>query len=269
MISWTIPENHNDLHEAFERAIKIPIASCKRVGKYSGHWPRPISVKFINNSDITTIIRIEEKTAKRIYTNEEYPKEIQRQRNILQPILRLASNLPEYKGKCKLENNTLIIQGKCSSIEDISQLPENLSPIKATQKQDDATIGYFGQLCLYSNFFHRKFVINNPNFKRSKHYIHYTKAVYFNYTLTARAILECETPQETKQFARTIVNFDHQKWIQNGLEFVRPGIKVKFDQNPLLIKTDSTSKQTKNPSRGHNWQHMGYWCPAYKPQGLG
>ena len=53
----------------------------------------------------------------------------------------------------------------------------------------------------------------------------------------ARAILECETPQETKQLVRRMANFDHQKWIQNGLELVRKGIKVKFYPNPLLMKT--------------------------------
>ena len=46
-----IPGNHNDSHGVFERVTKIPIESCKRVGKYSVHWPRPMSVKFINNSD--------------------------------------------------------------------------------------------------------------------------------------------------------------------------------------------------------------------------
>ena len=66
--------------------------------------------------------------------------------------------------------------------------------------------------------------------------------MYFNDTCTARAILECETPQETKQLTRTIANFDCQKWIQNGLELVRPGIKVKFDQNPLLMKTLQATK---------------------------
>ena len=40
------------------------------------------------------------------------------------------------------------IQGKHFNIEDISQMPENLSPIKATQNQDDTAIGYFSQLCL-------------------------------------------------------------------------------------------------------------------------
>ena len=96
----------------------------------------------------------------------------------------------------------------------MSQLPENLLPIKATQKQDDTTIGYFGQLCPCSNFFHSKFVINNLTFKTSEHYIHYTKAMFFNDTHTPRAILECETPQETKQLARTIANFNCQTWIQ-------------------------------------------------------
>ena len=70
-------------HEAFERATKIPIASCKRVGKYSVHQPRPISVKFINNSDKQLLLESKRKLQKGIYANEEYPKEVQRQRNIL------------------------------------------------------------------------------------------------------------------------------------------------------------------------------------------
>ena len=41
---------------------------------------------------------------------------------------------------------------------------------------------------------------------------------------------------------RTIANLDCQKWIQNGLELVRPGIMVKIDQNPLLMKTLQSSK---------------------------
>ena len=140
---------------------------------------------------------------------------------------------------CKIEKAKVlpINQQNDKPTQDISQLPENLSPIEATQKQDDTTIGYIGQLCLYSNFLHSKVVINNLTFKTSKHYIHYTKAIYCNDTHTTRAILECKTLQETKQLMRTVANFDHQKWIQNGLELVRLGIKVKFDQNPLLMKT--------------------------------
>ena len=126
--------NHNDLHEAFERTTKFPSVSCKRVGKYSVHWPRPISVKFINNRDKQLLFESKRKLQKRIYIVEEYPKEVQ---NILQLMLSLASKPPEYKGKCQLENNPLIIQGKHYNIEHIPQLPENLLPTKATQLHDD------------------------------------------------------------------------------------------------------------------------------------
>ena len=61
-------------------------------------------------------------------------------------------------------------------------------------------------------------------------------------TYTASTILECKTLQETKQLMRTIANFNHQKWIQNGLELVRAGIKVKFDQNPLLMMNLQATK---------------------------
>ena len=82
-ISCTIPGNHKDLHEAFKIATKIPIASCKRVVKYSVHRPRPIAVKFINNSDKQLLLESKRKLQKGIYANEEYPKEVQRQINIL------------------------------------------------------------------------------------------------------------------------------------------------------------------------------------------
>ena len=115
-------------------------------------------------------------------------------------------------------------------------------PIKTTQKQDNTIIGYFGLLCLYSNFFQSKFVIDNLTFKTSEHYIHYTKAMYFSDTHTVRATLECETLQENKQLTRRIPNYDHQRLIQNGLELVKPGIKVKFDQNLLLMRTLQATK---------------------------
>ena len=66
--------------------------------------------------------------------------------------------------------------------------------------------------------------------------------MYCDDTGTAREILECNTLQETKQLTMAIANFDHQKWIQNGLEMVRQGIKAKFDQNPLLMKTLQATK---------------------------
>ena len=41
---------------------------------------------------------------------------------------------------------------------------------------------------------------------------------------------------------RTIANFNCQKWIQNGLELMRPGINAEFDQNSLLMKTLQATK---------------------------
>ena len=38
-----------------------------------------------------------------IYIDEAYPKTIQQRRAILHPVLKLSQQIPEYKGKFKLE----------------------------------------------------------------------------------------------------------------------------------------------------------------------
>ena len=51
----------------------------------------------------------------------------------LRPILRLAKNKTEYKGKCKLENDALIIKGIRYNTDSLHLLPEDLAPYKSAQ----------------------------------------------------------------------------------------------------------------------------------------
>ena len=46
----------------------------------------------------------------------------------LRPILKLAKRNPEYKGKCKLENDCLIIKGNKYTTDTLNRLPIDLAP---------------------------------------------------------------------------------------------------------------------------------------------
>ena len=46
----------------------------------------------------------------------------------------------EYKGKCKLDNDYLIIKGNKYSIETLNRLPADLAPYKAAQQSSDTCL---------------------------------------------------------------------------------------------------------------------------------
>ena len=46
---------------------------------------------------------------------------------------------------------------------------------------------------------------------------------------------------EAKKLGKSIVGYDENRWKEMGLELVRPGIKAKFEQNPLLLQMLQTT----------------------------
>ena len=64
-----------------------------------------------------------------ICRHEAYPEIIQKRRMTLRPILKLAKTKTEYKGKCKLDYDCLIVKGTRYTVETLSSLPIDLNPI--------------------------------------------------------------------------------------------------------------------------------------------
>ena len=67
-------------------------------------------------------------------------------------VLKNKRYLPEYKRKCRMEEDHLIIKGKTFTRDNISDLPEEISAFRVTGKEDDTTVGFFGELNPLSNF---------------------------------------------------------------------------------------------------------------------
>ena len=63
-----------------------------------------------------------------IFVDRLYSTETEKECRRLRLILSAARRLEEYRGRCKMEGKDLIIRGKCYSFENLSELPENLSP---------------------------------------------------------------------------------------------------------------------------------------------
>ena len=83
---------------------------------------------------------------KGVYVNHEYPFEIERKRKALLPVLRAARRLEDYKKQSRMDDDRIILKGKPYTIHTLNQLPEELNAFKVTSKEDNNTIGFFGEI---------------------------------------------------------------------------------------------------------------------------
>ena len=166
--------------------------------------------------------------------DREYTQEVEENRRVLKPILRLARSLNKYKGKCKLDGDTLIIQGTKYTASTIHLLPPDLSGFHASSKSDDKTIAFFGELNPLSNFHPCRFALGNEEYHSSEQYIQQKKALFFGDETTAKRIMAANTAFDCLQLSKNVHGYDSEKWAMVAKEQVLPGIMSKFSSNPQL-----------------------------------
>ena len=95
-----------------------------------------------------------------VFVDREFNLETEKCRKTLQPILRAAKQEPEFRYKSRMDGPTLVIDGKKYSVNELDKLPQKLSPFEVTTKSNDETVGFFGELCPFSNFYPAAFTHN-------------------------------------------------------------------------------------------------------------
>ena len=219
----------------------MDIVYCTRVAKYRPNYNRSISVTLTRRDDKENLMSIKNKLPSRIYSNNVCPLHVQRIRDALGPILRLAKNDPCYKEKSKLEGDHLVINGTNFGICDLDKLPSDLAPYKVTQREDSSHIAFHGELSPYSNFHRRSFVLMDQQFHSAEQWIQYQKALIFGDSFTANQILATTMPYESKQLGYHVNSFDIGRQKNEGYDLYLEGIKANFSQNlPLLNMLKST-----------------------------
>ena len=214
----------------------IPITDCHRIGTYSKTKKRAVRVTFMLMQHKLCLLSHKNALNPGIYVDEAYPECIQKRRMSLRPILKLAKSKPEYKGKCKLDYDSLIIKGIKYTVDSLSRLPTDLAPYKTAQMNSGTSTIFHGQHSPLSNFHYSPFTINGQEFQTAEKYIQYQKACYFNDVETAEKILISKDPFESKTLSRNIVNYNNESWKHIAKSTCYPGIQAKFEQNPLLAK---------------------------------
>lgn len=101
--------------------------------------------------------------------------------------------------------------------------------------RDTEKNGYF------SNWYRRKFVIDDFEYLHVEQYMMAQKAKLFHDSERYTAILKTDDPSKCKALGKKVTPFDSKVWDANKKEIVKTGNRAKFEQNPdlkaILIET--------------------------------
>ena len=150
--------------ERLQLAREVEIIKTRRLGKPDPSRIRAISVELSNKYDVEQIYANRFSMEEGVFIDREFSRETEKDRRLLRPILKVAKNLPEYKKKCRLEGNQLVLDGKQYHKENLHQLPKKLEPMKVATKTTENSIGFFVELCPLSNFHRSPFLYNEVNY---------------------------------------------------------------------------------------------------------
>ena len=225
-ISHTVDDS--DSRKSLKIARSIPIVKSECLGKYRMGKPRPISVCFEKKSHAETLFQSKKSLPKDIYINCEYTADTEHSRKILRPILKLAKSKPEYKGKCKLDGDVLVVHGRRYTTNSLHHLPKDINGYRASSKENDGTIAFFSELNPMSNFHPAYFENDGVHYHCSEQFIQEQKALYFEDHDIAHQIRNAKSALDYKDLAKTIRGYNHAAWCEVAKDKCKPGIRAKF-----------------------------------------
>ena len=224
-----------DRRERLNIARSIPIRSTRRIGKYRTGKNRPISICFKKKAHADTLFKSKGWLPRGVYVDREYTDEVENQRKLLRPILKLARSIECYQGKCKLEDNYLVILGKKYYTSDLGNLPSDLSSFHASSNTENPNVhAFFGELTPFSNFHPASFNVKGTQYFCSEQYIQEQKALLFKDKNTADKIMISSTALECKEYGKQVKGYKEDIWKEQAEQLCTPGILAKFQSHQCL-----------------------------------
>ena len=133
-----------------------------------------------------------------------------------------------------MDGTELIIRGKCYTMKNLSELPQNLSPEVVSSKQDANYYGFFGEFNPLSNFHLALFTHQGVQYNHSEQFIQATKAQFCGDKKSLEQILITESAYKCKELGQNVKNCNTSEWNKNTKTLCFPGLLSKFEQNSGL-----------------------------------
>ena len=218
--------------------------------------PRPILVKCNTRSDRNIIWgRKAQLKDTDWYISDDYPKEIERRRAILYPIMKLARSIEGYQGKTYMAGDRLVVNKKKYSIDQLEELPADLNPrLTSTQTVNNMTF-FFSRHSPLSNHHPAPFRILGTMYSCSEQRYFQRKAEYLGDDMAKDAVMAERDAKAVLNAGKKIVNKNKKCWEDVEVKEMTDACRAKFAQNPkaraALLATEHTELAECSPFDGH------------------
>ncbi len=178
----------------------------------SGRGPRPVIIKFISKLDRdmvwaqkASLCKIGSNISVREHFNEKNERNIRK----LLPIRHTAIDQGK---KVRLAKDRLTIDSKLYTVDNMYELPPDLSPERLATKTINNNTFFFSANTPLSNFHPSKFEIDGIVYSHGKMFIQATKASMFEDDPTLKIIMSSKSPGEMKALGAKVNNFNKVVW---------------------------------------------------------
>ena len=215
----------------------IKFTRCHRMyspKKPGNNRPRDIIVKFHYYPDRMKVFHAAKKLKDSgIFINEFFPREIDRCRRILRPVL---NYLKQHNVKAVLSQDKLVCEGQAYTVDNIHSLPYDISSVGT--KFSSKYVLFHGRLSVFSNFYvgESGFTIDDTPYRCVEQFYQKSKAVFSGDLDTAAEIMMESDPAQMKQLGDKI-KLNGGQWKRfKSLDVMEKAVWEKFHQNPTLMK---------------------------------
>ena len=216
------------------KARQLSIEKVERIGRFNPTKGRLIAIKFTSKCDAELVLDGKKELRKGIFVDRCYCDVSEYERKRLRPILSAARRLEEYHGKCRMEGKELYIKGKYYSSKNLDELPQNISTLAVSTRQDANYYGYFSEFNPLSNFHLASFEYDGIKYHTSEQFIQAQKAIHSGDMETHKMIMGAKTAVRCKLLGKEVKNCNIDKWNADAENICYPGILSKFQQNKWL-----------------------------------
>ena len=248
------------LHRAEIDLDPLSIVRTHRLGKFRKGASTPIIIRFHHYKDKMFILKssrqIQESCSVELRITEDFPKEVLDNRKILLPIYDTARKMCPANTKVNLVADKLFIGGKSFDVNNLDELPDELSPHSASTPTDGQTVAFFTKNSQFSNHHPCWFEIDGIRYTSGEQWLMAQKADLFDDRASKAQIMAATDPVEIKALGKEIKDFNHNIWEEKAQSIMETGLDAEFKQNhdlaDTLIKmgTKHTIEASKDPFWG-------------------